>query len=89
MREVKSMANESGRTRLFVARGRSHGFDAKKLIKYIQDETDIAAKEILDVKVLEDFSFITCPFEQAEYIIRIFKRKNAGRSIVSIAKERK
>lgn len=43
-----------------------------------------------DVTVLEEFSFVTVPFVEAEVIMQIFERKrqSGGRSLVSKAKSR-
>lgn len=37
------------------------------------EETGIPSREIDDVKVMEDFSFVTVPEAQAETILRTFK----------------
>lgn len=74
-------------TRLFVARGRSHGITGpKELVDYLVEETSVRPNDINDVKVLEDFSFVTLPFIEAEVVIDAFKRK-PGRSMVSKAKD--
>lgn len=82
----RQRVNNSGKTRLFIARGKSHGLDVRGLVEMLKEECDIEDKHIDDVRVLEEFSFVTCPFEEAELIIDIFKRK-PGRNIVSKAKE--
>ena len=38
----------------------------------LQEETGIKGKIIDDVRVLEDFSFVTVPFEEAEIILQLF-----------------
>lgn len=90
IQQVNSSASESlrtGKTRLFVARGRSHGYDPQKLIEWLKEETGVADKDIFDITILEEFSFVTCPFAEAEIIIDAFRSK-PGRSLVSRSKER-
>ncbi|PID34773.1 MAG: RNA helicase, partial [candidate division SR1 bacterium] len=79
----------TGKTRLFIALGRKDGFSPRSLVEHIQKETNVKQNLIDDVKVLEDFSFITVPFVDAEVIIKIFEKKRASgqRSLVSKAKD--
>ena len=53
----------------------------------LKEETGIQDKDIKGVRLLEDFSFVTLPFEEAELVLHIFNKK-PGRSIVSKARER-
>ena len=56
----------------------------------LQEETGIKGRMIDDVRVLEDFSFVTVPFEEAEIILQLFsKKKTNGKSLVSRAKDKK
>ncbi len=87
---VNSSSSETlrtGKTRLFVARGKSHGYDPKKLTEWLKEETGVEDKDIFDITVLEEFSFVTCPFAEAEIIIDAFHSK-PGRSLVSRSKEK-
>lgn len=89
IQEVQSQntVNRTGKTRLFVARGKSHGYDSKSLIDWIVQETGVSAAEIHDAAVLEEFSFVNCGFEVAEVIIDSFQQK-PGRTLVSLSKEK-
>ena len=79
-----------GKTRLFVARGRSDGMTPKNLVNFIRQETNVNDIKIKDVKIFDTFSFITAPFEEAEIILEIFKRKNRGkRPVIVKAKPKK
>jgi len=74
---------------LFIALGRSKGYDARKIVDFVKDETGLSEDKINDVKVLEDFSFVSLPFEDGEMALHVFERKKSGgRSLVSRAKER-
>ena len=90
--EIKppSMAvDKKGSTRLFIALGKANKMSESKIADYISNETGIKRNLIRDIKVLDTFSFITVPFEEAETIISIFKkRKDKGKSLIARAKER-
>ncbi len=76
-----------GTTRLFVALGKLDEMTPRKLANFIKQETDVSDKIIRDMKIFDKFSFITVPFEDAEVILDIFKRKKRGkRPIVVKAK---
>jgi len=62
-----------GKTRLFVALGKKQGYNAKKLVELIKDRVSIKSKQIVDVAVMDRFSFITVPFGKAEDVINSFK----------------
>jgi ATP-dependent RNA helicase DeaD len=80
--------NKSGKSRLFIAKGKKDNFDSNQLVKYIVKESGIKASKIKDVQVLDKFSFITVDFREAEIIIQAFKNKKIGRrKIIEIAKK--
>ncbi len=77
-------------SRLFIALGRKDGFSARNLVEYIEKEAGVSPRDIDDVRVMEDFSFITVPFAEAEVILHVFsKQRSNGRSLVSKAKDKK
>lgn len=85
---IQNNPEATGTTRLFIARGRSHGYAGpRELIDYLVQEADINPKDINDVRVLEEFSFVTCAFLEAEVIIDAFRRK-PWRSLVSKARDK-
>jgi ATP-dependent RNA helicase DeaD len=87
IREVPSQI--SGQTRLFIAKGRKDGMTPPKLVHFIAVSIKIKPKQITDVLIQEDFSFITVPFKEAEMILKYFRRqKNGKRSIVEKATPR-
>lgn len=82
--------DRTGKTRLFVARGRADDMTPRKLVDLIMEETDIEHWKIRDIRIFDKFSFITVPFEESEIILEVFKRKSHGRRpIVAPAKEKK
>lgn len=68
----------TGVSRLFIALGRAKGYDARKLVDYIIQISGVENHEINDVRVLDDFSFVTVPFAAAEMIIRSFDKIKDG-----------
>ncbi|MFT6106492.1 MAG: ATP-dependent RNA helicase DeaD, partial [Rickettsiales bacterium] len=80
--------DRKGTARLFVAKGREDGMDPAKLASYISSETGVSAGKIDDIKVLDTFSFIAVPFEDAEKILQTFQNNSDGRSVVSRAKDK-
>lgn len=83
-----SSLDTSGTTRLFIALGRQKGYGAREIVDLIKESGDISDAQINDVKVLDEFSFVTVPFEDAEYILHHFdKNKEGRRSLVSRAKD--
>ncbi len=84
----RGYVDRKGTARLFVAKGRVDGMDPAKLANFIANEAGVSPSEINDIKVLETFSFIAAPFEDAEKILRVFQQSSTGRSIVTRAKEK-
>jgi len=79
--------NRKGKSRLFVAKGRMDGMNETDIKKFIADKCKVDPKKIKDVRVFEKFSFITVPFEEAEYILSVFKKNKRGRKpLVEMAK---
>lgn len=63
----------AGKTRLFVAHGRAEGLDKRSIIEFISENCNIKPAKIMDVQVLEKFSFVTMPFSEAEEVLSFFK----------------
>lgn len=81
--------NISGKARLFVALGKKDKINKNKIIDFIVANTGVNPATIYQVDVYENFSFITVAFNEAETIIRFFK-KTSGRKkpLVVKAKEK-
>ncbi len=76
-RDIRSISvDHKGKSRLFVSFGRKDGLNPRKLIKMINNETRVSAGKISEVRVMETFSFLTVPFEEAEIILKSFKRSD-------------
>ncbi|OHD57616.1 MAG: RNA helicase [Spirochaetes bacterium GWF1_51_8] len=87
--EIRKVSiDKKGKSRLFVALGRNKGMNAKKVVDFIEKEAGVKAQRIHDVRVLEEFSFITVSFEDAEVILNSFRKNNHGnRPLVEKAKD--
>ena len=71
--------DNKGTARLFISLGKKDGLTPKKLTRLINNETKIPAGKISDIKVLDNFSFLTVPFKEAEIILQAFKGRKGGR----------
>ena len=83
--ELKSAPSGKTNVRLFVAQGRIHGFNPKKLIRMISDKTGIRDKLFQDIQMFDNFSFINVPHNEASIIQNRFKQKK-GKPLISMAK---
>ena len=79
--------DQQGKARLFVALGKKDGMSQRKLTEMIMSKVSIKPKHIKDIQIMEDFSFITVPFDKAEKIVSSFK-KRGKKPIISHAKQR-
>ncbi len=69
----------SGKTRLFIARGRKDNMTPKKLIRFIRDKVHIPPRKIQDILIQPEFSFLTVPFREAELIMKHFNKGKRGK----------
>jgi len=88
--EIRNLSVDmKGTTRLFVARGRIDGMDSRKLTEMIKKVSGVDQRKIKDLKIFDNFSFITVSFDEAEKILRAFKQnKENKRPIVERAKQK-
>ncbi|MCD6578847.1 DEAD/DEAH box helicase [bacterium] len=70
---------EEGKTRVFVSLGKKKGYTPQKLVDFIKESINVPGQMLDDIAVMEDFSFVTLPFKDAEKLIAIFKRKAKGK----------
>lgn len=86
--EVQEVSfHKTSKTRLFFAQGRTDGITPKKLIQFIRSKTGVEDRKIRDVEIMEKFSFLTVPPEDAELILATFQGKGK-KQLVSRAKDR-
>jgi len=88
-----SSNTKSDTVRLFVGMGTAKGIDKKKLIDYISEKTGIESKNIQNVRVYENFSFIDVNEFDAQIILKILnprdRRGRKGKPLVERAREKK
>jgi ATP-dependent RNA helicase DeaD len=74
-----AVVNLKGKTRLFVAQGKMDGLTPKKLIDIIKEKCNISSEKINQIQILEKFSFVNLPFNEAEILLEYFKKHKKGR----------
>lgn len=79
--------DQQGKARLFVALGKKDRLNPRKLVDLITSRVSIKARDISDVSVMDNFSFITVPFDQAEQIFISFKERGQ-KPLISHAKKK-
>ena len=87
--EVRSFSvDRKGTARLFIAVGRVDGFTAPKLVEMLKRETGLNDSKIDDVRILDNFSFVTVPFAEAEAVTRqLNKLSHGNQPLAEIAKD--
>lgn len=88
--EVRGFSvDKSGTTRLFIALGKRDGYTPRRLVEYLCEEGKIRGRDIDDVAVLDEFSFVSVPFNEARWLLDIFSQKRVdGKPLISKAKGR-
>ena len=78
--------DQQGKARLFVALGKKDKLNARKLVELIMSRVSVQSKHIRDIQVMDNFSFVTVPFDIAEKIVVNFKEKGR-KSLITHAKK--
>lgn len=73
-------------TRLFVALGKKDGYNPRKLLELLNTECKTPARKVKDIRILDNFSFITVPFDEAEIILRTINTDQKRKPLISRAK---
>lgn len=84
----KTLVEEGGKTRLFIAKGKDDNISKKGLVDFIVKKAGTPPNLIEKIVIHDRYSFVTVPFAEAEQILAKFK-KAGKRSIVVKAKKRK
>ena len=83
----KFSVDRKGKARLFIAVGRRDDFSPRSLVDFIRKETGLSSSQIDDVKILDEFSFITVPYEVSEKVVQgLNKLSTNGRPLAEITK---
>lgn len=76
-----------GKARLFIAMGRQDGLSPKKLVDLLESQGGVPARYVDDAAVMEDFSFVTVPFRDAERLIQAFRTQGQqGKPLIKLAR---
>ena len=78
----------NGERRLFVARWKLDGFTPGSLIQFIERETDSKLWDIGNIDIMREFSFINLKDEDAEFVLRFFKKQNSRKPLIVEAKQK-
>lgn len=78
----EAVVDKKGKTRLFVAQGSRSGLSRNRLIKVLKEKCRISEWQIGDVKILDNFSFISLPFNEAEKVLSFFNKHRKGSELV-------
>lgn len=69
--EIRSFTvDRKGTARIFIAVGSIDGYDPRKLVTLLKRECGLRDSSINDIKIMENYSFVTVPFMEAEHVIR-------------------
>jgi ATP-dependent RNA helicase DeaD len=72
------VVDTKGKTRLFVAKGKKDSLTRKKLEEFILSKCNISVGKIRDIEIMDSFSFVTLPFNEAEMLLSLFKKGQKG-----------
>jgi ATP-dependent RNA helicase DeaD len=77
----------SGKARLFIAMGRQDGLSPRKLVDLLESQGGIPGRFVDDASVMEEFSFVTVPFRDAERLIQAFRSQgHQGKPLIKLAR---
>lgn len=80
-----------GTARLFIGLGKLDGYRPKMIVELIKTKCGIPDQKIDDVKCMDEFSFASVPYNDAENVIKklnaITKLQKDDRPLVTLAKE--
>ena len=81
--------DKRGTARIFIAMGAKDGYDSRSLVELVKEHAKLDTSKITDVKVLEEFSFVTIPFEEADNVTRALNTLSKGdRPLAEVAKDK-
>jgi ATP-dependent RNA helicase DeaD len=83
-----SPVDAEGKTRLFIALGSNKGVTKKSLAQFITEQAGVPDRLINDIRVYEEFSYASVPFENAETIIAELKKFRIGKKQLFVEKAR-
>lgn len=87
--EIRSFSvDRRGTARIFIAVGRRDGYTPRSIVDLVQKNSGLSGGKINDVKILDEFSFVTIPFEEAERVTKALNKLSQNeRPLAEIAKD--
>ncbi|RRD40475.1 DEAD/DEAH box helicase [Leptotrichia sp. OH3620_COT-345] len=73
------------KTRLFIALGSKDGYNPGRLLDLLNKKAKTPGRKVKDIKIMDKYSFITVPLQEAEYIIRALNSKKDSKPLVEKA----
>ena len=81
--------DRKGKARVFIALGKRDGYTPGRLVDMIKEKITVTDSRIDEVEVLENFSFATLPFAEAEALLLVLNKEGrGGRPIAEIASKK-
>ena len=81
--DVKVKIND--KTRLFIALGSKDGYNPGKLLDLLNKKAKTPGRKVKDIKIMDKYSFITVPLQEAEFIMRALNSKKDSKPLVEKA----
>ena len=76
------------KTRLFIALGKKDGYTPGKLLDLLNKKAKTPGRKVRDIKIMDNFSFITVPLREAEFIMKALNKSNKSKPLVEKAKKK-
>ena len=73
------------RTRLFIALGSKDGYNPGRLLDLLNKKAKTPGRKVKDVKIMDKYSFITVPLQEAQFIMRALNSKKDSKPLVEEA----
>jgi ATP-dependent RNA helicase DeaD len=58
----------------------------RSLLEMLHTKAKTPARKVKDVRILDNFSFITVPFDEAEHIMQVINNDKSRKPLISKAK---
>ena len=73
------------KTRLFIALGSKDGYNVGRLLDLLNKKAKTPGRKVKDVKIMDKYSFITVPLQEAQFIMRALNSKKDSNPLVEEA----